>query len=168
MGRFKAMRGTLIHALKVELGRLTMTMRRAIIAVGLIVVGLSVEAGAKCPTETAEVYGHLRCFFKPDYKVLVTLIFKKNQLEAYAEETSLDIRDDSFQGRVEFSSFVSYNPLTGGHQCSRQPSSVLVRFITAEGTEWDRKVLKFPDDFSYDEKNGRYKLRSGITLHGWC
>jgi hypothetical protein len=125
-------------------------------------------AWAKCPTLTAEVYGQIQCTFKPDYKVLVTLIFKKNQLEASAEETALDLHDDSFRGRIGFDTFTSYNPLTGGHQCNRQPTSVLVRLVSAEGAEWDRKVLKFPSDFAYDEKIGEYKLKSSLILKGWC
>lgn len=116
---------------------------------------------------TAEVHGRVQCSFKPDYKVLVTLIFKKGQIEASAEETALDIHDGSFRGRIGFNTFVSYNPLTG-HQCSRRPISIIVRLITAEGEEWDRKVLKFPNDFTYDEKLGEYTLKSDLILKGWC
>jgi len=117
---------------------------------------------------TAEVRGRVQCSFKPDYKVLVTLIFKKAQIEGSAEETALDIRQGSFRGRIGFHTFVSYNPLTGDHECSRRPISVIVRVITAEGEEWDRKVLKFPNDFTYDENLGEYTLKSALVLKGWC
>jgi hypothetical protein len=128
---------------------------------------LSLHGWAKCPTLTAEVHGHVQCSFKPDYKVLLTLIFKKNQPEAFAEETALDIQGDSFRGRIGFDTFTSYNPLTG-HQCGRRPTAVLVRLVSAEGAEWDRKTLRFPNDFSYDEKLGEYTLKSQLTLKGWC
>jgi hypothetical protein len=136
-------------------------------ALVVLIAGLFINAWAKCPTESVEVSGQLRCLL-PDYKVLVTLMFKKKQLEGSAEETALDVHDDSFQGRVGFNSFTSYNPLTGHHQCDRRPAFVLVRLISAEGEEWDRKMLNFPSDFSYNEKDGRYNLRSRIILQGWC
>jgi hypothetical protein len=138
------------------------------IALAVLNTGLALTAWAKCPTESVDVRGQLRCSFKPDYKVLVTLMFRKKQLEGSAAETALDIHDDSFQGRVNFNSFTSYNPLNGHHQCDRRPTSVLVRLISAEGEEWDRKTLHFPNDFSYDEEAGRYKLRSRVVLQGWC
>jgi hypothetical protein len=137
------------------------------IALCLILSSFSPWGWAKCPTLTAEVHGRVKCSFKPDYKVLLTLLFRKNQVEASAEETALDIHDDSFRGRVGFDTFTSYNPLAG-HQCNRRPISVLVRLVTAEGAEWDRKVLKFPNDFSYDEKLGEYTLKSSVILKGWC
>lgn len=137
------------------------------IALCLILLSFAPRGWAKCPTLTAEVHGRIQCSFKPDYKVLVTLIFKKNQIEASAEETALDIHDDSFRGRIGFDTLTSYNPLTG-HQCNRRPISVLVRLVTAEGAEWDRKVLKFPSDFSYDEQLGEYTLKSSLILKGWC
>src|SRR2546426_3570717 len=131
------------------------TKERAGIALGLIVAVFPVYAWSKCATSSVDVHGELRSSFKPDYKVLVTLIFTKNQREATAEETALDISDDSFHGRVAFNTLTSYDPLTG-HHCHRRPMSVLLRFVTAEGTEWDRKILKFPDDFSYAETQGAY------------
>jgi hypothetical protein len=137
------------------------------IALCLIVSSFSRYGWAKCPTLTTEVHGQIQCSFKPDYKVLVTLIFRKNQVEGSAGETALDIHGDSFRGRIGFNTLTSYNPLTG-HQCNRRPISVLVRLVTAEGVEWDRKVLKFPADFSYDENSGRYILKSALLLKGWC
>jgi len=29
-------------------------------------------------------------------------------------------------------------------------------------------MLKFPDDFIYVEKEGKYTARSDLTLSGWC
>jgi hypothetical protein len=135
------------------------------IAVATLVV-VAGNAWAKCATDSVEVRGQIQCSFKPDYKVLVTLIFKKKQLEGSAEETALDIHDDSFHGQINFTTFTSYNPLSG-HQCDRRPASVLVRLSSAEGEEWDRKTLNL-SDFSYDEDDGRYKLRSRLILRGWC
>jgi hypothetical protein len=71
---------------------------------------LLVNAWAKCPTDSVEIRGQLRCSFKPDYKILVTLIFKKNQLEGSAEETALDVHEDLFEGSINFNTFTSYNP----------------------------------------------------------
>ena len=74
------------------------TKERAGIALGLIVAVFPVYAWSKCATSSVDVHGELRSSFKPDYKVLVTLIFTKNQREATAEETALDTSDDSFHG----------------------------------------------------------------------
>jgi len=142
-------------------------MRSTAALVFLIALSFSLHAWAKCPTLTAEVHGSVQCSFKSDHKVLLTLIFKKNQLEASAEETALDLQGSSFRGRIGFETFTSYNPLTG-HQCNRRPIVVLVRLVTAEGTEWDRKLLKFPNDFSYNENIGEYTLKSPLALKGWC
>lgn len=122
---------------------------------------------AKCVTLSVETRGHIQCSFKPGSKILVTLIFAKNQPEGSGSEAALDIQDDSFKGRVAFDTFTSYNALTG-HKCNRRPMSVIVRLTSAEGAEYDRKVLKFPADFDYDEKDGQYTIHSDITLHGWC
>jgi hypothetical protein len=123
---------------------------------------------AKCPNSFVLVHGKIQCTFKPDYKVLVTLIYSEHQKEATGQTAALDIRDGSFSGQVAFSTFVSYNPLTGDHNCGNRPKSVLVRLIAADGTEWDRTDLKIADAFSYDENQGQYTLRSGLLLHGWC
>jgi hypothetical protein len=146
---------------------MTATKRHLSSVLAVLIASLSVNAWAKCPTESVEVRGQLRCSFKPDYKVIVTLIYKKNQLEGSGEETALGIHDDSFEGRVKFDSFTSYNPLTG-HRCDRRPVSVLVRLISAEGEEWDRKMLSFHDEFSYVEQDGQFKLRPSLVLQGWC
>jgi hypothetical protein len=147
---------------------MTSTRNRAVLTVCVILLSFSCRGWGKCPTMTAEVHGRVQCSFKPDYKVLVTMIFGKSQIEGSAEETALDIREGSFRGRIGFNTLVSYNPLTGGHKCSRRPISVMVRLITAEGAEWDRKVLRFPNDFTFDENLGEYTLKSALDLKGWC
>jgi len=135
--------------------------------VSVVLLSLANPLLAKCPTYSVEIHGKIECSFKPDYKVLVTLIYSDHQREASGEETALDIRDGSFKGEVAFSTFISYNPLTG-HNCGRRPKSVLVRLIAANGAEWDRKELKIADAFRYDEEQGQYTARSDLILHGWC
>ena len=122
---------------------------------------------AKCAINSVRVRGKVQCIFKPDYKVLITLIYSDHQREASGEETALDLHDGSFNGVVAFTTFVSYNPLTG-HNCGRRPKGVLVRLIAADGTEWDRKELKIANAFGYDEEQGQYAVRTGLILHGWC
>jgi len=134
----------------------------------MLLLTLANPLWAKCPNNFVKVHGKVQCTFKLDYKVLVTLIYSKHQREASGEETALDIHDGLFKGEVAFSTFISYNPLTGGHNCGRQPNSVLVRLIAADGTEWDRKELKIADAFGYDEARGQYAIRSDLILHGWC
>ncbi len=143
------------------------TAKKCSLFTAVMVTVLSVNGWAKCPTDSVEIRGQLRCTFRQDDKILVTLMFKKNQLAGSAEETALDIHKDSFEGSINFNTLTSYNPVTG-HKCDRRPTSVLVRFVNAQGEEWDRKTLRLPDDFSYDENEGRYKLRSSIVLQGWC
>ena len=133
----------------------------------VVVLTLADPLLAKCPKHSVEVRGKIECSFEPDYKVLVTLIYNERQREASGEETAMNIHDGSFNGKVAFSTFISYNPLTG-HSCGRLPKSVLVRLIAADGTEWDRKELKIADAFSYDEEHGQYTVLSNLTLHGWC
>jgi len=123
---------------------------------------------AKCAANFVPVHGKVQCTFKPDYKVLVTLIYSDHQKEASGEETALDIHDGSFDGVVAFTTFISYNAFTGHHNCGRRPRGVLVRFIAANGTEWDRKELKIADAFGYDGKQGQYVIQSDLILHGWC
>ena len=135
--------------------------------VSAVLLSLANPLLAKCPTYSVEIHGKIECSFKPDYKVLITLIYSENQREALGEETALDVRDGFFKGEVAFSTFISYNPLTG-HNCGRRPKSVLVRLIAANGTEWDRKELKIADAFRYDEEEGQYTVRSDLILRGWC
>ena len=122
---------------------------------------------AKCPTNTVQIRGRIECSFKPDDKVLVTLIFFDRQPEASGEETAIDIHGGTFDGRVAFNTSSSYNPLAGD-VCHRHPKSALIRLIEADGAEKDRTSLKFPSGFNYDEKQGAYNVRSAVILHGWC
>ena len=122
---------------------------------------------AKCPTNSVQIRGRIECSFKPDDKVLVTLIFFDHQPEASEEETAIDIHGDTFDGRVAFNTSSSYNPVAGD-VCHRHPKSALIRLIEADGTEKDRTSLKIPNDFNYDEKHGEYTVRSAVILHGWC
>jgi hypothetical protein len=115
-----------------------------------------------------EVHGKVRCSFKPDYKVLITLIYSEDQPEGPGDTTALDLHDGSFKGKLAFTTFVSYDPATGRHNCGRTPKTVLVRLVAADGTEWDREELVTTEAFVYDEKKGQYALRSGLVLHGWC
>jgi hypothetical protein len=122
---------------------------------------------AKCPTNTVEIRGRIECSFKPDDKVLATLIFFDHQPEATGEETAIDIHGVTFDGRVSFNTYSSSNPLAGD-VCHRRPKSALIRLIEADGIEKDRTSLKIPNDFNYDEKQGEYTVRSDVILHGWC
>jgi hypothetical protein len=122
---------------------------------------------AKCPTDTVQIRGKIECSFKPDDKVLTTLIFFDHQPEASGEETAIDIHGGTFDGRVAFNTSSSYNPLAGD-VWHRRPKSALIRLIEADGTEKARTSLKIPNDFNYDEKQGEYNVRSAVILHGWC
>ena len=122
---------------------------------------------AKCPTYSVKIRGKVECYFKPEDKVLVTLIFSSRQLEASGEETAVDIHDATFSGRVAFHTYSS-SSLLGGDKCHRRPESVLVRLIAADGIEKDRASLKIASDFNYDEEQGEYSLKSDVILHGWC
>src|SRR5208282_992295 len=89
----------------------------------VVLLSLANPLLAQCPRCSVEVRGKIECSVKPGYKVLVTLIYTERQREASGEETAMDIHDGSFNGKVSFSTFVSYNPLTG-HNCGRRPKSV--------------------------------------------
>src|SRR5260370_17500972 len=99
--------------------------RKADLAFGMallwvVLSSLSNPLWAKCPKNFVQVHGKLQCTFKPDYKVLITLIYSEHQKEASGEETALDIHDGSFKGEVEFSKFSSSN-LLRGDICGRRP-----------------------------------------------
>jgi hypothetical protein len=128
---------------------------------------LAIPLPAKCPTNTVEIRGRIECSFKPDDKVLATLIFFDHQPEATGEETAIDIQGRAFDGRVAFNTYSSSNPLAGDI-CHRRPKSALIRLIQANGIEKDRVSLKIPTDFDYDDKQGEYTVRSDVMLHGWC
>lgn len=132
-----------------------------------ILLSLASPLLAKCPTYSVEVRGRIECSFKPDDKVLATLIFLDRQPEASGEETAIDIHDGRFDGRVAFDTYSSSSVLTGD-RCDRRPKSVLIRLIEADGIEKDRTSLKIASDLNYDEKQGEYTVRSDVILHGWC
>ena len=52
---------------------------------------------AKCPTNFVEVHGKIECAFKPDVRVLVSLIYGDKQKEGVGEEHALDVLGDSFK-----------------------------------------------------------------------
>jgi hypothetical protein len=139
----------------------------AIVLLSVVLLSQARPLWAKCAINSVRVHGKVQCTFKPDYKALITLIYSGHQREATGEETALDLRDGSFDGVVAFTTFVSYNPLTG-HNCGRRPKGVIVRLIAADGTEWDRKELKIADAFGYNEEQGQYSVRTDLILHGWC
>jgi hypothetical protein len=122
---------------------------------------------AKCPTYFVEIRGKVECSFKPDDKVLATLIFYDRQPAGSGEETAIDIHDSSFDGRISFDTYSS-SFLFGGDQCYRRPKSVLVRLVEADGFEKDRTVLGFKGAFEYNEEHGGYTLKSDMLLHGSC
>ena len=140
---------------------------KAAFVVCILVVSLSSYTLAKCAVAWVTVRGRVRCSFKPDDKVLVTLLFSKTQQEGRGVETALTLEGDNFKGRVVFDRYSSSHFLTGD-RCNTVPKSVLIRLISADGGEWDRKVFKFPDDFDYSADKGEYTLRSDIVLSGWC
>jgi len=140
---------------------------RAAFTLCILVFSLSIYTVAKCPVAWVAVRGRVQCSFKPDDKVLVTLLFSKHQQEGRGVETALTLEGDSFKGRVVFDRYSSSHFLTGD-RCNTVPKFVLIRLISADGGEWDRKVFKFPDDFDYSADKGQYTLRSDIVLSGWC
>src|SRR6185437_8375418 len=87
---------------------------------------MSSQVSAKCAVSWVEVHGRIQCSFEPTDKVLVTLLYSKNQREGLGEETALDLRGNSFGGQVVFDEFSSSHFLTGD-RCNRRPMSVLVR-----------------------------------------
>jgi hypothetical protein len=135
--------------------------------VSVVLLSLANPVLAKCPTYSVEIRGKIECSFKPNDKVLATLIFFEHQPEASGEETAMDIHNGTFDGRVAFGTFSS-SGLLSGDKCHRRPKSVLIRLIEADGVEKDRKSLNIASDFNYDEKQGEYVVRSEVTLHGWC
>jgi hypothetical protein len=48
-----------------------------------------------------KIRGKIECSFKPDDKLLATLIFFAHQPEASAEGTAMDIHDGMFDGRAD-------------------------------------------------------------------
>ena len=87
-----------------------------------------------------EVRGKIECSFKPNDRVLVTLVFSGKQLEASQEEIAIDIHDAAFSGRVAFNTYSS--SYFGGDKCHRRPKSVLIRLIRADGIEEAKTSLQ--------------------------
>jgi len=115
-----------------------------------ILLFLASPLPAKCPTYTVKIRGRIECSFKPDDKVLATLIFVDHQPEATGEETAIDIHSGTFDGRVAFHTYSSSNPVAGD-VCNRRPKNALIRLIEADGIEKERTSLKIPNDFNYDQ-----------------
>jgi hypothetical protein len=113
-----------------------------------------------------KIRGKIECSFKPDDKVLATLIFFEHQPEASAEGTAMDIHDGMFDGRVAFDTYSSAG-IFSGDKC-HSPKSVLIRLIEADGVEKGRTSLRIVSDFNYDETQGQYAVRSEVILRGWC
>src|SRR6266404_5198711 len=121
---------------------------------------------AKCPTHSVQVRGKIACSFESDDKVLATLIFFDHQSET-SGETSFDVQDALFSGRVAFDTYSS-SGFFHADKCHRRPKTLLVRLIRANGVEKDRTSLTIPTDFFYDPERGGYIVKSDITLHGQC
>src|SRR5215469_4612823 len=138
-------------------------------AVSLSVVFLCLAAPlwAKCPTYRVKIRGKIECSFRPDDKVLATLIFSDRQLEASGEETAIDIHDAAFSGRVAFNTYSSSSVLYGDI-CRRRPTRVVLRLVEADGVEKDRAALRIASDFDYNEEQGEYTPKVDAILHGWC
>jgi hypothetical protein len=139
------------------------------LAVSLFVIFLSfvTQLRAKCPTNYLEIRGKIQCSFKPDDKILATLIFHDHRLEASGEEVAFDIHGDIFGGRIAFNSYSS-SSLLSGDQCHRRPEKLLIKLIEADGTEKDRTSMLIASDFNYDKERGEYTPKSDVILHGSC
>src|SRR5258705_373718 len=55
--------------------------------VSVVLLSLANPLLAKCPTYSVEIRGKIECSFKPDYKVLVTLIYSEHQREASGRDS---------------------------------------------------------------------------------
>jgi|SRR6516162_2254023 hypothetical protein len=71
----------------------------------VILLCLVTQLWAKCPTPYVEIRGKIQCSFKPDDKILATLIFHDHQLEGSGEQAAFDIRGDIFGGRIAFNTY---------------------------------------------------------------
>lgn len=124
---------------------------------------LATPLPAKCPRYSVDIRGKIECSLKSDDKVLVTLIFSDNHRVDPGEETAIEVHNANFAGRMSFDTHSS-STLLGGDRCHRRPKSVLIRLVESDG-ETDRTSLKIASDFSYDEKQGEYTLKSDLILH---
>jgi len=141
-----------------------MTLGRNTFVTCAIFAFFYVTSWAKCPSNFVKIHGKIRCTVNPGDKILVSLIFAEHQLEGSAPETALDVQDRAFTGEVIFST----NGRNRIEKCNVRPKAVLVRLISAKGSEQDRTLLKISDAFKYDSELGEYTPRADITLSGWC
>jgi hypothetical protein len=137
--------------------------------VSLFVVFLSfvTQLQAKCPTNYVEIRGKIQCSFKPNDKILATLIFHDHRLETSGEKVAFDIHGDIFGGRIAFNTYSS-SSLLSGDQCHRDPEKLLIKLIEADGTEKDRMSMVIASDFNYDKERGEYTPKSDVILRGSC
>jgi hypothetical protein len=122
---------------------------------------------AKCPVAYVDVSGRIQCSFKPEDKILATLIFHDHQPGASGEEAAFDIHGDSFSGRIVFNTYSS-SGLLGGDKCRRSPEKVVIRLVEADGTEKYRTTLIIASNFDYNKEQGKYTPKSDVILHGEC
>lgn len=141
-----------------------MTLRRDAVLTCAVVALLFATSWAKCPNNLVRIHGKIRCTVNLGDRVLVSLIFAEHQLEGSAPETALDVQDRALNGEVIFST----NGRNRIEKCNVQPKAVLLRLISANGSEQDRTLLKISDAFKYDTEQGEYTPRVDIVLSGWC
>ncbi len=103
-----------------------------VLATGLCFLANPIQA--KCPAYSAQIHGRIECSFKPDVRVVATLLFSDHKSEVPAKETVMDIQDSTFSGSVAFSTYSS-SALLSGDRCRRSPEGVLIRLIEADGTK---------------------------------
>jgi hypothetical protein len=89
------------------------------ILLSAMLLTLTAPLEAKCPTNFVEVHGKIECAFKPDARVLLSLLYADQQQEGVGEENALDVRGDSFKGEVTFNTFSSNNFLKGD-RCGKE------------------------------------------------
>ena len=121
---------------------------------------------AKCPAYSVKIRGKVECSFKPDDKILASLIFYHDQPEGSGVEAAMDIHNGTFDGRIAFDTYSS--SFLSEDRCHRKPKSILIRLVEADGLEQDRMLLKIKDAFDYSEQLGSYTPKSDLVLHGWC
>ena len=137
------------------------------VSLSVVFLCLATPLWAKCPTYHVKIRGKIKCSFKPDDKVMATLIVSDHQLEASGEETAIDIHDAAFSGRVAFNTYSS-SSLLHGDICGSRPRRVLLRLVEADGVVKDRTALRIASDFDYDEEQGEYTPKVDAILHGRC
>jgi hypothetical protein len=141
--------------------------RFALMTLAAVLCPLATPIQAKCPMYSVRTHGTIECSSRPDVRVVATLLFSGRKSESPAKETAMEIQGATFGGQVPFNTYSS-SGLLSGDRCRRYPESVLVSLTKADGTETDRRLLKIPTDFSFDEKRGEYTTRTDVVLHGRC